>query len=140
MLNCKDIWDDVNKTKPKYDKEKNENEYWINIKPCGGIIDSILKENHQIHAYLIISLKISFVIKLFIYNKTINSNKLGYDFFNNKRNCVVRSDTGTGKTTSFKHYAKNNDIKFISLVSRISLGQEQYSTFNKYGVNCKFYQ
>ncbi len=79
---------------------------------------------------------------------TVNKEKLGYKFFNGlkakypkKKYFVIKSDTGTGKTTSFKHYIKNREDKqFISLVSRISLGLEQYDVFNKEGVDSGFYE
>ncbi|MFN9942624.1 MAG: hypothetical protein ACK56I_24460, partial [bacterium] len=45
-LNVKDIWDEINQTKPNYDKEKNEKEYWENLKLCPMIIETILKENN----------------------------------------------------------------------------------------------
>ena len=80
------------------------------------------------------------IIKDVEYKKTINKDKLGYDFIDDKHNYVIRSDTGTGKTTSFKHYIKNTNQKFISIVSRISLGEEQYNVFNEYGIDSKFYQ
>lgn len=81
-------------------------------------------------------------------DKKINSKKLGYTFFNDnitddKRFIVVKSDTGTGKTTSFKSFIKsidNNKYKFISIVSRISLGLEQYETFNEAGIDCGYYE
>lgn len=83
-------------------------------------------------------------------DKTINKAKLGYSFFDecvaknpDKKYFICKSDTGTGKTTSFKHYAKNNSKKFngnfVSLVSRISLGLEQYDVFNNHGLSCLFY-
>jgi len=54
-------------------------------------------------------------------------------FFNNINNryVMVKSDTGTGKTTAFKNYAKQNHTRFISVVSRLSLGKEQSIVFNK---------
>jgi len=58
----------------------------------------------------------------------------------NNKSYVIKSDTGTGKTTSFKHYVKNNDLKFISIVSRISLGEAQYNTFSEENIKCKFYK
>ena len=53
---------------------------------------------------------------------------------------VVRSDTGTGKTTSMKNHLKKNNKPFISIVSRISLGREQNKIFNKAGIDCKYWQ
>ena len=64
------------------------------------------------------------------------------DFFSeipDKKYKVVKSDTGTGKTTAFKKYAKNHNKKFISIVSRRSLGMEQYKSFNKFGLDCAYY-
>ena len=76
--------------------------------------------------------------------------KLGYKFFQNtfdkyshKKFIVVKSDTGTGKTTSFKTYKESLGLKgkpFISIVSRVSLGLEQYETFNMAGIETDFYE
>ena len=52
---------------------------------------------------------------------------------------VIKSDTGTGKTTLLKDELFKSGQKFISIVSRVSLGKEQYQNFNEYGINCKFY-
>ncbi len=81
-------------------------------------------------------------------DKKIDSQKLGYTFFQDTisdkhKYIVVKSDTGTGKTTSFKSFIKsidNNRFKFISIVSRISLGLEQYETFNEAGIDCGYYE
>lgn len=89
-------------------------------------------------------------------DEKINSRKLGYTFFQDnisdeKRFIVVKSDTGTGKTTSFKSFMKyiqeeglknyiNSGRRFISIVSRISLGLEQYETFNEAGIDCGYYE
>ena len=74
----------------------------------------------------------------------IDRQKLGYKFveeFAGDNKCiVVRSDTGTGKTTSMKHYLKNNDKPFISIVSRISLGKEQNKVFQAEGIDCKYWE
>jgi hypothetical protein len=74
----------------------------------------------------------------------IDRKKLGYDFveeFSGDNKCLVaRSDTGTGKTTSMKHYLKNNDKPFISIVSRISLGKEQNKVFQAEGIDCKYWE
>lgn len=72
----------------------------------------------------------------------INKKKLGYDFIqsidsNNK--ILIKSDTGTGKTTSFNHYIKETKNKFISLVSRRLLGKEQQENLKKLDIDSKFY-
>lgn len=53
---------------------------------------------------------------------------------------VIRSDTGTGKTTAMKHYLKKHDDRFISTVSRISLGKEQTVVFQKQGLDCDYWE
>ena len=65
--------------------------------------------------------------------------KLGYQFFEPNINYLVKSDTGTGKTTSFKHYVKDSKKKFISIVSRVSLADEQYRVFSEHNITCKHY-
>ncbi len=79
----------------------------------------------------------------------VNSEKLGYDFFNERlgretgknRFIACRSDTGTGKTTSFKSWKiKHPKERFVSIVSRISLGLEQYETFNNEDIDTAFYE
>tara|TARA_R110000796_G_scaffold142248_2_gene258778 strand:+ start:1059 stop:4358 length:3300 start_codon:yes stop_codon:yes gene_type:complete len=74
----------------------------------------------------------------------IDRQKLGYGFveeFAGDNKCVVaRSDTGTGKTTSMKHYLKNNNKPFISIVSRISLGKEQQKVFYSEGIECRYWE
>ena len=52
---------------------------------------------------------------------------------------VIKSDTGTGKTTAFKNFIKEDfydDKPFISIVSRISLGKEQVRAFRKAKIKC----
>lgn len=81
-------------------------------------------------------------------DKIVHKQKLGYTFFDeliseysDKKYFVIKSDTGTGKTTSFKHHAINNTLEgFVSIVSRISLGLEQYEVFNRDGLESKFYE
>ena len=76
-------------------------------------------------------------------NEKINSRKLGYGFFDtysHKKCLFVRSDTGTGKTTSLKHWVKGQNKPFISIVSRITLGRAQEETFKEHDIECHFHQ
>jgi hypothetical protein len=85
-------------------------------------------------------------------HRVINRRKLGInendeqeDYFHElvsecKKLIFIKSDTGTGKSTAFKRYIKNSDRKFLSIVSRRTLGQEQYNVFNKDGIDCKYYE
>jgi hypothetical protein len=121
ILGYRKHWNNVNKTKPKYNVVNN-NVHWgaVNINYV-FIIDEILKETDN--ALMINYYKYKPLVKDIIKpNKIINKNRLGYDFFDDMYNYVVKSDTGTGKTTSFKHYVKNYECNFISIVSRVTLG------------------
>jgi hypothetical protein len=63
--------------------------------------------------------------------------KLGHKLLIEGENLVIKSDTGTGKTTSFKHYIKSQ--QFVSIVSRVSLADEQHQVFCEHGIECKHY-
>ena len=54
----------------------------------------------------------------------------------------IKSDTGTGKTTIVaEHFKKNKHMKFISIVSRKSLGYGQYANFkNNFDLDCLYYE
>lgn len=74
----------------------------------------------------------------------INEQQLQEDYFKKlaelKKIIMMKSDTGTGKTTAFKKYIKMKDKKFLSLVSRKTLGEEQYHLFCKFGIDCSYYE
>ncbi len=80
----------------------------------------------------------------------INRNKLGIrddvqidfvdEFIQDTRCLVVRSDTGTGKTTAMKKYINNKKCKVISIVSRISLGKEQNKVFQSSGMDIDYWE
>jgi hypothetical protein len=55
-------------------------------------------------------------------------------------NYLIKSDTGTGKTTMFKNYIVQNKLKFISITSRIVLSFEQHESFKECGINVEHYQ
>ena len=137
ILNCYDLWDELNRDKPKYDKTNNDKiwngcdisqHYTVN-KILGK--DSILLDYYKYKPIL---------KNVYKANKEINKHKLGYDFFDNKTSYVVKSDTGTGKTTSFKTYIKETKQPFISIVSRITLGDEQSIVFSESGLDVRFYK
>lgn len=60
------------------------------------------------------------------------------DILKDDTNYAIKSPPGTGKTTTFKQYIDTQP--FLSIVSRVSLGREQYRIFNDAGVRCHFYQ
>lgn len=125
ILGYRDIWDNINKTKPGYDGDNNINMWNAVDISHAYVIDRILIDSNNKH--FIDYCKYKPIPKNVIKpSKTINCEKLGYDFFKCRYNYIVKSDTGTGKTTSFKHYVCTTEKPFISIVSRISLAESHY--------------
>jgi len=58
---------------------------------------------------------------------TVNFNYDDYD----ERILVIQSDTGTGKTSYTGNYLREKELDFVSVVSRISLAQEQHKKFSE---------
>ena len=133
FFNNQPLWDKVNQSKPNYDYDNNINKFWDTCTTGEALVDSVLSP-----------LTIDYCkfkptpLNIIKPHTTINVLKLGYEYFKEGKNYIVKSDTGTGKTTSFMHYV--TDKPFISIVSRISLGEEQYNHFSQHGITCKFYK
>ena len=65
--------------------------------------------------------------------------------FNKYDTILIKSTTGTGKTTSTAKYSKkymeaNPDIKILSLVNLIKLNEQQLTTFKTEGIEILNYQ
>lgn len=79
-------------------------------------------------------------------DEIINRKKLGYEIFDEieEKFIIVKSDTGTGKTSSFTRFIHKltkykTKRRFISIVSRVSLGKEQTRVFRGQKIKCKFH-
>lgn len=150
-----DIFDEWSKNSDKYNKlnnlklwKKNNGVFNINyllylIKiECGVSVDN---KAHGFKAYIPISKPISFNVVAMSNKYLFDSNYNGIQFdtalFNNYETIIIKSTTGTGKTTATaKHCAemfklnKEEPLKVISIVPRISLAQQHVSSFNSAGV------
>jgi hypothetical protein len=138
VLDCEDVWDEINSTKPGYDQDGND-KIWEGAKESHiYTVNHILKEVGMLESLNYYKYKpvLANIIKPDLIMK---KDKLKYTFLNKGCNYVIKSDTGTGKTTCFKHYIYNNNLNFISIVSRVSLGFDQYQTFAKHGIELKYY-
>jgi len=137
-LDAYDLWDEFNKKRDKYDLNKNI-EIWNSVNPnrCNINLLIDLFHNKDISGYY----NLKHLPKFSLESVKINKNKLGYDFIQENINYIIKSDTGTGKTTSVKHFLHKTNDNFISIVSRKSLGQEQYNNFNEDNfLNCDYYE
>lgn len=85
-------------------------------------------------------------------NKKIKQNNilsryldLEYDIFRDNKTIIIKSDTGTGKTTCISKNIKelmtnNKDLNLISLVSRISLSHQHIKNFKNNDIKLSLYQ
>ena len=139
ILGFKVAWDEINKMKPNYDASNNL-KLWNSVDTkLTGTVDSILTAADK--SLYVNYYKYKPVLENTIKpTQVINKKKLGYEFFNSQSNFVVKSDTGTGKTTSLVKYMDRVNYPFISIVSRISLGTSQYETMASKRDVMKFYQ
>ena len=74
--------------------------------------------------------------------ETINRKYLGYDLLDDYKeynNIIIQADTGSGKTSTLKKYLKKNNLKFIALVSRITLAEELNRVFDDDEVENQIY-
>ena len=140
VLGYKSTWDFLNKTRPGYDEANNERAWNGADSTLKFTVESVLlslgKEGLAYHKYKpILSNHITPDV-------TINRAKLlkHGKFFKPNTNYVVWSDTGTGKTTAFKQYAKDTSEQFVSIVSRVSLGEEQTAIISNEGIDTRFYK
>lgn len=72
--------------------------------------------------------------------ETFTKDKLKGTDYTLNRKTLVKSDTGTGKTTAFRKFIKKHKLPFISICSRVSLACEQHRTFSEEGIKCFFYK
>ena len=150
----KDLWEEYNESMSSkvYDEDKNER-IWNGItghKTMYAINHLLLNTSYEKARTSLDYFKLKPILKNKIQSDIkINRKKLGYEYFKelvktDKKFFIIKSDTGTGKTTSFRslmideEFMKRN--KFISVVSRVSLGLEQYETFNQEGIWCEWYE
>jgi hypothetical protein len=134
--NLYEIWNEWSKKSKCYDEEKNM-KIWNSIKPNININHLVYinnKENgeskndfERMKKYEPIMRKIECNIK------EIEESKIDPDNFNKYETIIMRSDTNTGKTTNFiRNYYMNesNKYRLLSIVSRVSLADDQYRAFN----------
>lgn len=138
--NLYDLWDSWSIKSPVYDKVGND-KIWESLDPELDMmyINQISKTQ----------LKINRTMKLNLFTKkpteTRNEKYINMDKFEhmNNRNILIKSGTGTGKTTTtvkmIKKITQTNKRKILSIVSRVSLAQQHHKNFNDNGIKLKSY-
>lgn len=138
-LDCEELWDEYNQKFDGYDYDKNIT-LWNSANESYNCFQNLLRHTSFSNADKLIDYhKYQPILENEIKpNIEFESEKLGYDYFKQGSNIIVKSDTGTGKTTSFQKYIENTNEKFISITSRMSLANDQYERFSK-EINNVFY-
>ena len=152
-LGKKDLWDKYSKEKggDKYNYEENCVRYWDNAKHKTMLcLENMLSNSSFVDDPKLFlgyfkmkptNIHTTKIDKELEARQYLDINNDG-EFFkeHDKRFTLVRSDTGTGKTTAFKNYIKNTNKRFISVVSRVSLGLEQEKVFKNAGIECVWHE
>lgn len=154
----KDLWDQYSSNNGEaYYNEENNNRLWDCCSPQSFMcLEHLLDQSSYVHDAKTMmgynKLRINHIhtkqhdqeVDL----RYLDKNSDGM-FFNDifEKYIICRSDTGTGKTTAFKNYINKsykvqdgNYKRFISVVSRISLGKEQVKVFKEAGIDCFWHE
>jgi len=136
IVGRKDIWKQYHDNKST-DAQKET--YWESSRPDRCQVENVLKASNKAnnlvyHRYKPV-LPLTRTPDSTTDFKKLEFNKGKFDYIDDEDvNFIIQSDTGTGKTTMTKHYLMPTDEdkrakKFISIVSRRSLGEEQHRDF-----------
>ncbi len=143
QLNQKEIWTEYSKKYSNYDSNKNEY-FWNKVKSrvdSGCYYFEHLAKTADC-SQLITECKYKKVpSNKVVPDRFIDVEKLGYGLeITSKKDMIIKSDTGTGKTTLFKNYIEKTNSKFISIVSRRTLANEQFEDFLNIADNVNYYE
>ena len=130
----KDIWDKWSKKSTSYDSANN-NKIWKSIKAKLDInfVMSIIERKPMPYTYEYTPLTdTQNMLRSEQNNRYLNIEGM------NDNTIIIKSDTGTGKTTSTCKLLKDEEY-ILSIVSRCSLVQQHILSFAKVGVDMKHY-
>lgn len=141
-MNKFQIWDNWSKSHSKYDLNKNV-DIWnglngiLNVNYLMNVIKAPLIKTHK-----------PIPTNIFKADKIVNhkyvSECISYDEFIENESIVIKSCTGTGKTTCIAKYTNlylkaNPHLQILSITNLISLGRQHDDSFKKEGVNMVSY-
>lgn len=151
------IWDEWSKNQPNYNRRNNK-KIWNSIK--GGVnFNYIITQHNENNPDEKIKLVDSFkpMIELtteiktiemnnkFIYDDNYNKKQFNYKTFVKYDTIIIKSTTGTGKTSNVSKHIKKYiedkpELKILSLIDRICLSYQHLDSFKKAGINMVSYQ
>lgn len=152
-LNKLQIWDDWSKKNKKYDELKNHT-YWKHNTGCIDInyliylVNIVNKTNYKYidkyKNYIPITTEIIYdIIDMkykYLYDRGYKKQQFGYKLFLNNDTIIIKSCTGTGKTTAIANHIGKSGDKIISIIARKSLARQHIKTFNDFGVKMHSYE
>ena len=151
------IWNEWSKKQDNYNK-KNNLKIWDSIKANININYIILqfnKDNFSEKIRLFESFKPQEETKTdiktiemnnkYIFDSQFNGNQFNFNVFEQNETIIIKSTTGTGKTSNtaahIKTYLEDKPhLKVLSLIDRISLSYQHKDSFNKAGLEMVSYQ
>ncbi len=138
-----ELWEEYSKKGSNYDSNENL-KYWDSVKNRAekGVFyfEHLAKQAGKSEYINYIKYKAVPKNKT-VPDKVVELEKLGYGMeITTDRDMIIKSDTGTGKTTLFKNFIKKSGNNFISIVSRRSLAMEQYNDFLEISENVLYYE
>ena len=149
LMNQQIKWKAFCKQRPGFNEIENQ-KIWDTITfneydPIEWLIRETKEDKDDVYDELILGYyKLKHVLK----NKRYADRTIDTKYINDKvriqdikqKGIVIKSDTGTGKTTLIKEYLKDERQTFIIPTSRVSLAQELYNTMGKHGINVQYYE
>ena len=112
--------------------------YIVSILNNAGYTDIKMFEKYKTYTPITQTIKCKTKIfnNRYVLDKEENKNNFTYADFINNNTIIIESDTATGKTSGIiKHFQRYQDEhkkhKFLSIVSKISLGQQHIQSFGK---------
>lgn len=155
----KNIWDEWSKNQTNYNKNQNM-KIWkattatINFNYIINKFNETVKnkkdklkpfESFKPMINFKTDVKIIEINNNFIYEETYEKEQFNYKIFDEYETIIIKSTTGTGKTSNtskhIKKYIEDKPhLKVISLIDRISLSHQHLDSFRKAGLNMVSYQ
>jgi len=132
-LNMKPLWEEHSKSNKKH-YTQDIDDFWDNLNTGDNFVKHIMKVVGKDKDLIYYKYK-PILANLKQPDETTHCRKLEYtqgekDYINTDRNLVIKSDTGTGKTTIMVKYISEIDAPFLSITSRTSLGEKQFDDFS----------
>ena len=135
-----DLWNEWSKQSKRFNKRKNDSIWKATKKIIFDISYMIKITNYnlfKIYTPIIKERKMKAMNNKYLYDKNTKDNFNLIDYSNNKT-IIIQSCTGTGKTTAVaehtSNYIKDKKLNILSIISRITLGDQHIKSFNDKGL------